>query len=132
MKLAAAGKTFLHFSYPRRSTPKRCGGAAVRFHTLVLQIDIWPPRREALPAVGRAAPARKGSPPEGRSLARRRFRITLAEIARPTLVCSNKPIQLVHSGRYRRPHQATHEQALMMKYNQVGIPTTANFVGEIH
>jgi hypothetical protein len=54
-------------------------------------------------------------------------------IASPsTLVCPTNPIQhLVRNRRHRRAHEATQEQALMMKYNHVGIPTTASFEGEI-
>jgi hypothetical protein len=49
-----------------------------------------------------------------------------------TLVCPTNPIQqLVRNRRHRRAREATQEQALMMKYNHVGIPTTVSFDGEI-
>jgi hypothetical protein len=46
------------------------------------------------------------------------------------LVCSNKPIQLPADDLFVR-RASNQEQALMMKYNHVGIPTTVNFDGEI-
>jgi hypothetical protein len=99
-------------------------------------IDIEPPWREAFQlSVGQHKPAkiRLSSEEicyEGRLLARRRFWIALGKLPVQPLVCPNKPIQLPVVD-LSSTGLASQEQALTMKYNHVGIPTTAAFDGEI-